>query len=82
MHRTSPRVLMATGAGSAIGRALEHELGDTWRIISTTRHGLYDGGDRTSAAEWIHLDLRRPALKLPGVERLGMAPLVKGTDGG
>jgi len=28
------------------------------------------------------LDLRRPALKLPGVERLGMAPLVKGTDGG
>lgn len=28
------------------------------------------------------VDLRRPALKLPGVERLGMAPLVKGSDDG
>ncbi len=82
MHRTSPRVLMATGAGSAIGRALEHELGDTWRIISTTRHGLYDGGDRTSAAEWIHLDLRRPAEEVAQAMDEGLDKLdVQSLDG-
>jgi hypothetical protein len=44
--------------------------------------GLDEGVELNLLGLALGLDLRRPALKLPGVERLGMAPLVKGTDGG
>ncbi len=76
MHRRSTPVLMATGVGSAIGRALEHDLGDTWRIVGTTRRNQVADPGR----DWIQLDLRRPPPEVArrmaeGLDRLGIETL-------
>ena len=60
------------------GRGMTASLGG---VLGLTL-GLDEGVELSLLGLAVGLDLRRPALKLPGVERLGMAPLVKGTDGG
>lgn len=60
------------------GRGMTASLGG---VLGLTL-GLDEGVELNLLGLAVGLDLRRPALKLPGVERLGMAPLVKGTDGG
>jgi len=56
------------------GRGLTASLGGVLGITL----GLDEGLELNLLGLGLGIDLRRPALKLPGVERLGMAPLIKG----
>ncbi len=63
MTRERPKILLATGLSSAIGRALVEALGldpMPWRIISTTRPSMHSEARQFKGVEWIGLDLRRP----------------------
>jgi 3-oxoacyl-[acyl-carrier protein] reductase len=64
MEDKAPRLMIATGLGSAMGRALVDLLGDTWRIISISRQAMQDTDRRI---DWIGLDLRAPAAQLTAV---------------
>jgi hypothetical protein len=59
------------------GRGLTASLGG---VLGLTL-GLDEGIELNLLGLAVGIDLRRPALKLPGVERLGVAPPVKGAGG-
>ncbi|WP_416139287.1 DUF3750 domain-containing protein [Halomonas sp. HK25] len=59
------------------GRGLTASLGGVFGLTL----GVDEGVELNLLGLVVGIDLRRPALKLPGVERLGMAPLVKGASG-
>ncbi|MFO8046433.1 MAG: hypothetical protein R6U30_11265 [Halomonas sp.] len=56
------------------GRGLTASLGGVFGLTL----GLDEGVELNLLGLGLGIDLRRPALKLPGVERIGMAPFMKG----